>query len=152
MCKRIQFLGIETYEYIADKNMFGNGTVNPENKVQYLGVKVLTIFCLIVKPIDRCSYGFLQFISVLQSPGGFSAHGSIQYQHLQVCFRNILHRGSLPALFSKYGTVTESSFCFRFGAPVFMSLPHFYQVGLRFKLFNTRYHNCGFTPRSNLDP
>jgi hypothetical protein len=36
MCKRIQYLGIETYEYIADKNMFGNGTVNPENKVQYL--------------------------------------------------------------------------------------------------------------------
>ncbi len=37
MCKIIHYLGIETYEYIADKNMFGNGTVNPENKVQYLG-------------------------------------------------------------------------------------------------------------------
>ncbi len=81
MCKRIQYLGIETYEYIADKNMFGNGTVNPENKVQYL---VVLIFYKIVKPIDRCSYEFLHCILVLQSSGGFSAHGSIQHQHLQV--------------------------------------------------------------------
>ena len=26
-------VGIETYEYVADKNMFANGTQNPENKV-----------------------------------------------------------------------------------------------------------------------
>ena len=38
MCIIINYLGIETYEYIADKNMFGNGTVNPENKVQYLSL------------------------------------------------------------------------------------------------------------------
>jgi len=33
--QKLYYLGIETYEYVADKYMFGNGTVNPENKVEY---------------------------------------------------------------------------------------------------------------------